>query len=116
SSTTSGSACLMRARTRARVLPRQSPSSLIRASISPEGDSGLAFVAAGFVAGSFLAFPFWTIGLFLPLRLTILEYSGGRSPARPPQFRVSPPSERQVVSPVFRQQCGSSRPQDLHAI
>src|SRR2546427_7064978 len=39
SSTTSGSACLMRIRTRASVSPRQSLSSLILASISPEGES-----------------------------------------------------------------------------
>src|ERR1019366_6714495 len=39
SSTTSGSACLMRTRTRASVSPRQSPSSLILASISSEGES-----------------------------------------------------------------------------
>src|SRR4249920_696423 len=38
SSTTSGSACLMRLRTRASVSPRQSPSSLIRASICREGE------------------------------------------------------------------------------
>src|SRR5438309_5715669 len=39
SSTTSGTACLTRARTRESVLPRQSSSSLILASISREGDS-----------------------------------------------------------------------------
>src|SRR5471032_3101885 len=39
SSTTSGSACLMRIRTRASVSPRQSLSSLILASISSEGES-----------------------------------------------------------------------------
>src|SRR5271163_4583673 len=39
SSTTSGSTCLMRVRTRASVSPRQSPSSLILASISREGES-----------------------------------------------------------------------------
>ena len=39
-STTSGSASLMRARTRASVSPRQSASSLMRASISWEGESG----------------------------------------------------------------------------
>src|SRR5271169_2921879 len=38
SSTTSGQAALMRLRTRASVSPRQSPSSLILASISWEGD------------------------------------------------------------------------------
>src|SRR5262245_36267207 len=38
SSTTSGSACLMRLRTRASVSPRQSPSSLTLASISREGE------------------------------------------------------------------------------
>jgi hypothetical protein len=37
-STTSGSACLTRSRTRASVSPRQSPSSAILASISWEGD------------------------------------------------------------------------------
>src|SRR4051812_6042484 len=39
SSTTSGSACLTRLRTRASVSPRQSPSSSILASISWEGES-----------------------------------------------------------------------------
>src|SRR6266581_8290779 len=39
SSITSGSACLMSVRTRASVSPRQSPSSLILASISREGES-----------------------------------------------------------------------------
>src|SRR6185437_283022 len=39
SSTTSGSACLMSIRTRASVSPRQSPSSLILASINWEGES-----------------------------------------------------------------------------
>src|SRR5664279_1500847 len=38
SSTTSGSACLMRIRTRASVSPRQSLSSLILASVSSEGE------------------------------------------------------------------------------
>src|SRR5262244_4530574 len=38
SSTTSGSACLIRVRSRESVLPRQSPSSLILASIRSEGD------------------------------------------------------------------------------
>src|ERR1700730_6775482 len=41
SSTTSGSACLMRARTWESVLPLQSSSSLTLASISREGDSSL---------------------------------------------------------------------------
>src|SRR6188474_413263 len=39
SSTTSGSACLMRLRTRASISPRQSLRSLILASISREGES-----------------------------------------------------------------------------
>src|SRR5262245_50419164 len=39
SSTTSGSACSMRTRTRASIFPRQSLSSLILASISREGES-----------------------------------------------------------------------------
>src|SRR6478735_7773646 len=38
SSTTSGSACLISSRSRASISPRQSPSSLIRASISSDGD------------------------------------------------------------------------------
>src|SRR6266516_6491389 len=40
SSTTSGSACLMRVRSRESVSPRQSPSSLILASINSDGDPG----------------------------------------------------------------------------
>src|SRR6185437_11012292 len=47
-SITSGSACLMSARTWASVLPRQSPSSLIRASISLDGDSVLVVVLVFF--------------------------------------------------------------------
>src|SRR5436190_22243261 len=43
SSTTSGSACLMRIRTRASVSPRQSPSSLILASISLPADGPECF-------------------------------------------------------------------------
>src|SRR5262245_53526152 len=54
SSTTSGSACLMMARTRASVSPRQSPSFLMRASISRAGDSpSFASVAALFFAVAF---------------------------------------------------------------
>src|SRR4029079_19532880 len=45
SSTTSGSACLMRARTRASISPRQSPSSLILASISAEGEASFPSLA-----------------------------------------------------------------------
>src|SRR6516162_5919922 len=48
SSTTSGSACLIRARTWESVLPLQSSSSLILASISREGDS-LLLVAPFFI-------------------------------------------------------------------
>src|SRR5262249_35817939 len=88
----------MRARARASVLPRESPKPLIMASISPEGDSGLAFFAAGLFAACFLAFPFCTIGFFLPMRLTILEFGGERSPARPLQFGVSRPQARAPVT------------------
>src|SRR5690348_3700455 len=56
SSTTSGPACLMSARTRASVLPRQSSSSLMRASISREGDWPL--VVAPFF---FMAFDSYTV-------------------------------------------------------
>src|SRR5690349_14183445 len=52
SSTTSGSACLISARTRASISPRQSLSSLIRASIKREGDAVL--VAAVFFTGFFI--------------------------------------------------------------
>src|SRR4030095_4755794 len=54
SSTTSGSACLMSARTRASVSPPHSPSSLIRASISREGDSPASFVPLFFVVAFFM--------------------------------------------------------------
>src|ERR1041385_8472520 len=54
SSTTSGSASLVNARIRPSILPRQSPSSLIRASISCDGD--LPF------CGSFLFMPFFLAG------------------------------------------------------
>src|SRR5712671_3841247 len=49
SSTTSGSACLMRVRTRASVSPRQSLSSLILASISREGESPVPSFAPLFI-------------------------------------------------------------------
>src|SRR4030095_15585399 len=69
SSTTSGSACLMRVRTRAsvspppapRARPRQSRSSLIRASISREGESpplpsfASLFLLFGVVVAFFMA-------------------------------------------------------------
>src|SRR3989442_8785939 len=48
SSATSGSAFLIRARSRESISPLQSPSSSILASISSDGDS--AFAAAGFLA------------------------------------------------------------------
>src|SRR5690606_33297746 len=53
SSTTSGSACLMRARTRASTSPRQSPSSAMRASMSCAGESLplLSPVVAAFFIG-----------------------------------------------------------------
>src|SRR5579872_1191809 len=55
SSTTSGSACLMRARTRASVSPRQSPSSLMRVSISLEGEvPSFAFFVAVFLMVTFV--------------------------------------------------------------
>src|SRR5215471_14089293 len=49
SSTTSGSACLMRDRIRASVLPLQSPSSLILASISREAERGFSSLALLFL-------------------------------------------------------------------
>src|SRR5687767_13796167 len=63
SSTTSGSACLMRARTWASILPLQSSSSLILASIRREGDS--PFVVALFFI------------LFAPLLLVALGRGQG---------------------------------------
>src|SRR5262245_5323240 len=45
SSTTSGAACLMRRRMRASISPRQSPSSLILASINADGEPPLLFFA-----------------------------------------------------------------------
>src|SRR5580704_2725623 len=58
SSTTSGQASLMRARTRTSVSPRQSPNSLILPSISREGEAlSFALVAAllvFFMGGCFL--------------------------------------------------------------
>src|SRR5437588_8521217 len=55
SSTTAGSACLISARTRASVSPRQSPSSSILASIMSEGDLpfgiGTFFMSLGLDVG-----------------------------------------------------------------
>src|SRR6266511_3955581 len=50
SSTTAGSACLMRVRSQESVSPRQSPSSLILASINSDGDPG--FCGAAFFTTS----------------------------------------------------------------
>src|SRR5215218_8421845 len=55
SSVTSGTACLISERTCASVLPRQSPSSLIRPSISLDGDWSLA-AAVFFVVALFILF------------------------------------------------------------
>src|SRR5204863_7564876 len=52
SSVTSGSACLIRARSRESISPRQSPSCSIRASISSEGES-----AVGWTLGVGIAAP-----------------------------------------------------------
>src|SRR3954470_24023502 len=54
SSSTSGSACLMMARTRASVSPRQSPSFLIRASIRLAGESFPVVCAALFFVVAFV--------------------------------------------------------------
>src|SRR5260221_7384653 len=70
-STTSASACLMRLRTRASVSPRQSPSSLILASISREGEVlSFAFVAALLLC--FMA----VVGFFFYLFLARREWGG----------------------------------------
>src|SRR6202165_5240295 len=87
--TTSGSACLMRARTWESVLPLQSSSSLILASISREGDSPLV-VALFFI-------------LFAPHSAVFLSCEGinhqssapaSMRPASVPAFRTSPPTTR----------------------
>src|SRR5580704_7681726 len=86
SSTTSGQASLMRARTRASVSPRQSPSSLILPSISREGEA-LSFA---FVAALLVFFMAWSLSSWLlarqpaPRRLTLvvvgrLEHGLGKS-------------------------------------
>src|SRR5467141_1133616 len=64
-STTSGSACLMRIRTRASVSPRQSLSSLILASISREGGSPPfpSFETLFAVFMSVVAFFIWLLSL-----------------------------------------------------
>src|SRR5262249_16193594 len=65
SSTTSGSACLMRVRILASVAPRQSPSFLILASINREGES---FCFSSFAALFFIAVPpcAWLLSLRWP--------------------------------------------------
>ena len=57
SSTTSGSACLMRLRRRASISPRQSPSSLILASISCEGEAPLFHPSSQSSSSSCLSLP-----------------------------------------------------------
>src|SRR5258706_14090140 len=77
SSTTSGSACLMRARTWESVLPLQSSSSLILPSISREGDSPLV-VALFFI-------------LFAPHSAVFLSCAPAcMRPASVPEFRPDP--------------------------
>src|SRR6476620_791396 len=56
SSTTSGTACLISSRTRASVSPRQSASSLIRASINCEGDAP-PFASSGALLLFFMVWP-----------------------------------------------------------
>src|SRR6267143_1654456 len=73
SSTTSGSACLMRARTRESVLPRQPSSSLILASIRRDGDSLLVvafLVVALLVAALFFILPAPDSTVFLSCEVT----------------------------------------------
>src|SRR5690349_3590628 len=60
SSTTPGTASLMRARIWPSILPRQSPSSLMRASIRCDGDA--VFDGALFAAARFGATDFLTVG------------------------------------------------------
>src|SRR3982074_3739716 len=85
SSTTSGSACLMRARTWESVLPLQSSSSLILASISREGDSPLV------VALFFLLFA-PPAPVFLSCEATNHQSSAPACtrPASVPAFRPNP--------------------------
>src|SRR5262249_37254202 len=68
SSTTSGSACLMRDRIRASVLPLQSPSSLILASISREAERGFSSLA--------LVFFFFMVAFFCFVRCVGVLSSG----------------------------------------
>src|SRR4051812_44409042 len=66
SSTTSGSASLIKARSWPSILPRQSPSSLIRASMRRDGDSAFCeplFDDADFGAAVFGAALFFTLDL-----------------------------------------------------
>src|ERR1700694_1569177 len=94
SSTTSGSACLMSARTWASVLPLQSSSSLILASISREGDSPLV-VALFFIVLFFILFAPHS-AVFLSCEGTNHQSSAPASmrPASVPAFRTSPPTPR----------------------
>src|SRR4051812_1664250 len=71
SSTTSGSASLMSARTRASVLPLQSPSSLILSSIRREGDS--SFVAAVLVVAVFFIVGWRVSCQYVPAASTTAE-------------------------------------------
>src|SRR5262252_1530230 len=68
SSTTSGSACLMRDRIRASVLPLQSPSALTLASISRGAERGLSSLA--------LVFLFFMVAFFGFLRCVVVLSSG----------------------------------------
>src|SRR5664279_6429136 len=86
SSTTAGSACLMSARTCASILPRQSPNSLILASISLDGDSALGvavfFVALFFAALLVVALFFIWLGSGLSCLASVAMTGHPRQPSR----------------------------------
>src|SRR5882757_5059107 len=96
SSTTSGSACLMSVRTRASVSPRQSPSSLILASISREGESP--------AVASFEPLFFMLVAFFMVVvaRHSSIESSpsSGPAPAGPLAGLLHPTGELRFVERV----------------
>src|SRR4051812_38262657 len=96
SSTTSESACLMRARTRESVLPLQSPSSLILASISRDGDSPLVVVVFFMLFASH-GLCISRIGVFQKSKASVLLAAPALSSARSGSGSGSPLSRKRLT-------------------
>src|SRR5262249_28957412 len=106
SSTTSGSACLMRDRIRASVLPLQSPSSLILASISREAERGFSSLA--------LVFLFFMVAFFCFVRCVGVLSSGINQKLRHKNGQTAKISSNPIRSFVRKEMIGAPSCSGLH--